>query len=101
MYKIWFYRYKRLEYRDSSGFEHVFLGEISRGKVTGFHNWIQLYHLERKNELDYRGFFRYYNVEVITYNSVFKFIINSDVIELIAMHCDLFKIFFFKTVVNN
>ena len=63
MYKIWFYRYQRLEYRDSSGFEHVFLGEISRGKVSGFHNWIQLYQLERKNELDYRGFFRYYNVE--------------------------------------
>ena len=65
MYKMWFYRYRRAKWRDSSGFEHVFLGEISRDVVTGFHNWIQLYHLERKNELDYRGFLKYYNVEVI------------------------------------
>lgn len=64
MYKLWFYRYRRLEYRDSSGFEHVFVGEISRGKVTGFHNWLQFYHLERNKKLDYRGFMRYYNVEV-------------------------------------
>ncbi|CAB4011133.1 poly(U)-specific endoribonuclease-A-like isoform X2 [Paramuricea clavata] len=63
LYKMWFYRYKRLGYRDSSGFEHVFVGEISRGVVSGFHNWLQLYYLERNNQVDYRGFLKYYNVE--------------------------------------
>lgn len=63
LYKMWFYRYQRKSYRDSSGFEHVFVGEISRGKVSGFHNWLQLYHLEKARQLDYRGFLNYYSSE--------------------------------------
>jgi poly(U)-specific endoribonuclease len=41
--KIWFDLYRRDGARDSSGFEHVFVGEIKEGKISGFHNWIQLY----------------------------------------------------------
>ena len=31
-----------------TGFEHVFVGEESRGKITGLHNWIQYYIEEKK-----------------------------------------------------
>ena len=42
---------------DSSGFEHVFVGE-TRGKqeVIGFHNWIQFYLQEKAKNVDYKGF---------------------------------------------
>eukprot|EP00656_Telonema_subtile_P050915 TRINITY_DN6719_c0_g1_i2.p1 TRINITY_DN6719_c0_g1~~TRINITY_DN6719_c0_g1_i2.p1 ORF type:complete len:261 (-),score=75.70 TRINITY_DN6719_c0_g1_i2:280-1062(-) len=57
LYNIWFQLYRR-ENRagDSSGFEHVFVGEEKDGKIIGFHNWIQFYFEEKKNEVDYKGF---------------------------------------------
>uniref|UniRef100_A0A452G4E2 Uridylate-specific endoribonuclease n=1 Tax=Capra hircus TaxID=9925 RepID=A0A452G4E2_CAPHI len=39
--------------RDSSGFEHVFSGEVRKGKVTGFHNWIRFYMQEKEGLVDY------------------------------------------------
>ena len=36
------------------GFEHVFLGEIDDGKVKGVHNWIWLYKMEKKGNIDYQ-----------------------------------------------
>ena len=35
LYKIWFELYRRGTSRDSSGFEHVFVGEIKNQKVSG------------------------------------------------------------------
>ncbi|KAL5249544.1 hypothetical protein ACHWQZ_G018420 [Mnemiopsis leidyi] len=47
LWDVWFTLYKRGRGRgrtgDSSGFEHVFVGEIRNGSVIGFHNWIQFY----------------------------------------------------------
>ncbi len=34
----------------------MFLGEIKRGKVAGFHNWLFFLLLEQKGEVDYYGF---------------------------------------------
>lgn len=58
--KTWFdlYRRSRGGGRDSSGFEHVFVGEVKNGSVTGFHNWIQFYMEEKKGNLDYRGYIK-------------------------------------------
>lgn len=56
LYKIWFSLYRRGTRNDSSGFEHVFVGEVKNGKVIGFHNWIQLFVEERKGNVDYQGF---------------------------------------------
>ena len=43
---------------DSSGFEHVFVGETrNRAEVIGFHNWIQFYLQEKRGLVDYKGFF--------------------------------------------
>ena len=42
---------------DSSGFEHVFVGETRGDKeVIGFHNWIQFYLQEKLGTVDYKGF---------------------------------------------
>lgn len=42
---------------DSSGFEHVFVGETKSGKeIVGFHNWIQFYLQEKSGNLDYKGY---------------------------------------------
>ncbi|KAA8586722.1 hypothetical protein FQN60_000558 [Etheostoma spectabile] len=48
LYRIW---------PDSSGFEHVFVGETRGGRtVIGFHNWIQLYLQEKLGHVDYKGY---------------------------------------------
>ena len=89
--------YTRQVRDDSSGFEHVFVGEsdvspapspslalvfymgtgparlagghrpcliadrtqsrlLQEGKIKGFHNWIQFSNLERKGQVDYKGY---------------------------------------------
>jgi poly(U)-specific endoribonuclease len=58
LHELWFGLYRRTTNNDSSGFEHVFLGEIKNGAVTGMHNWIQLYQEEQKGTLDYQGFIK-------------------------------------------
>ncbi|XP_019645212.1 PREDICTED: poly(U)-specific endoribonuclease-B-like [Branchiostoma belcheri] len=59
LYDLWFKLYSRTRGRmDSSGFEHVFVGE-TRGRnkeVTGLHNWVQFYLQEKKGSIDYTGF---------------------------------------------
>ncbi|XP_060051474.1 uridylate-specific endoribonuclease [Erinaceus europaeus] len=51
---MWFGLYSRgNEEGDSSGFEHVFSGEVKKGKVTGFHNWIRFYMQEKEGLVDY------------------------------------------------
>ena len=43
--------------QDSSGFEHVFVGETRGDKeVIGLHNWIQFYLQEKRGNIDYKGF---------------------------------------------
>lgn len=63
--ELWFGLYSRKARNDSSGFEHVFVGEIKDGsEIVGFHNWIQIYMEERAtqrnkcNSFDYKGFIR-------------------------------------------
>ncbi|XP_053171886.1 uridylate-specific endoribonuclease A [Scomber japonicus] len=51
---MWFGLYSRNNNKmDSSGFEHIFAGEVKGGKVSGFHNWIQFYLLEKSGLLNY------------------------------------------------
>eukprot|EP00064_Thunnus_orientalis_P015215 superscaffoldBa00002780_g15265 len=56
---IWFNLYHRQRNTglDSSGFEHVFVGETKSGtEIVGFHNWIQFYLQEKNRHLDYKGY---------------------------------------------
>lgn len=60
---IWFKLYSRSgggrrKKMDSSGFEHVFVGEVKNGQVSGFHNWIMFWLEERKGNIDYRGYIK-------------------------------------------
>lgn len=54
--ELWFAFYRREAARDSSAFEHVFLGEVRGGKVIGLHNWMTLLREERLGGLDYLGY---------------------------------------------
>ncbi|NWX94651.1 ENDUC protein, partial [Nothoprocta pentlandii] len=55
---MWFGLYSRSggAALDSSGFEHVFHGEIKKGKVSGCHSWVQLYELEKSGQLNYLSY---------------------------------------------
>ncbi|XP_075055350.1 uridylate-specific endoribonuclease isoform X2 [Mixophyes fleayi] len=54
--KMWFGLYSRSSGEpDSSGFEHVFVGEVKKGQVSGFHSWIRFYLLEKKGMMNYHS----------------------------------------------
>jgi hypothetical protein len=60
--KIWFTMFPRAGGRTaigSSSFEHVFMGEIHRGEISGFHNWVFFNAEESAGRANYRGFTRY------------------------------------------
>ncbi len=54
--ELWFDLYDRGTSGSSSGFEHVFLGEIRDGSISGFHNWIFFAQEEREGRNDYLGY---------------------------------------------
>ncbi|XP_053478874.1 uridylate-specific endoribonuclease C [Ictalurus furcatus] len=59
LYYMWFrlYHRDRTGGEDSSGFEHVFVGETQSGRdIMGLHNWVQFYLQEKQNLLDYKGY---------------------------------------------
>jgi len=55
----WFAPYSRSgNVLGSSGFEHVFVGEIKNQGVTGFHNWVKLYLEESGGRANYYGYLK-------------------------------------------
>ncbi|KAE9419064.1 hypothetical protein Angca_005113 [Angiostrongylus cantonensis] len=57
--QLWFMHYSRARGRpDTSGFEHVFMGEEKNNEISGLHNWIRFYILENNatENFDYKGF---------------------------------------------
>ncbi|XP_045181185.1 uridylate-specific endoribonuclease-like [Mercenaria mercenaria] len=54
--ELWFNLYSRSSsqsFDDSSGFEHVMVGELKGSTVSGFHSWIQFYLEEKAGSLTY------------------------------------------------
>ena len=64
LYSLWFAPYSRDARNDSSGFEHVFVGEVrggagpEAGAALGIHNWIAILAAEGAGDLDYYGYLR-------------------------------------------
>ncbi len=60
LFKLWFELYSRGRGNppDSSGFEHVFVGEERDGKILGMHNWLAILCEERRGNLDYKGYIK-------------------------------------------
>ena len=48
-YDVWMAPYRRYRANDSSGFEHVFVGEEKKGQIIGLHNWVQYYQHARSH----------------------------------------------------
>merc|ERR1711936_13764 len=64
LYTLWFGPYGRRQKsptKDSSGFEHVFMGEINGRKhnIGGFHNWLHLHNEEQGKHLNYLGYLKH------------------------------------------
>ena len=55
LWQMWFSTYRRVVDNDSSGFEHVFVGETDHGETKGFHNWVQFWLQERNGQVNYHG----------------------------------------------
>ncbi|XP_071106086.1 uridylate-specific endoribonuclease-like [Haliotis cracherodii] len=64
--ELWFNLYQRSSSgpTDSSGFEHVIVGEYKNG-VSGFHSWVQYYQEEKANNIDYQGYVSRANPEIV------------------------------------
>jgi poly(U)-specific endoribonuclease len=59
VFRIWFTNFGVGRGPDcSSGFEHVFVGEVDakKGEMSGMHNWIQFWCQERKGKVNYKGY---------------------------------------------
>lgn len=51
LHRMWFALYPRAQrVKGSCAFEHVFLGEVKRGEVKGFHNWLFFLQEERQGQ---------------------------------------------------
>lgn len=62
--ELWFTTYSRAgDVQGSSGFEHVFFGELKGDTVLGFHNWIIFYKEEKHGNLNYKGYIEYTDAE--------------------------------------
>jgi len=58
--RIWFNMYPRSGSHSltSSGFEHVYSGEVKNGDVSGQHSWLRWYTQERAGHMNYLGFWK-------------------------------------------
>ena len=51
---------------DSSGFEHVMVGEYkSSTEVNGLHNWLAYYYKERVDQINYLGYVGQHQVQIL------------------------------------
>ncbi|XP_059479766.1 endoribonuclease CG2145-like [Neocloeon triangulifer] len=60
--QLWFTMFPRLGSGSpigSSAFEHIFLSEVRKGEISGFHNWLYFAHEESTGKANYLGHIRH------------------------------------------
>jgi len=68
---IWFGMYSRAKnVVGSSGFEHVFVGELKNG-ISGLHSWVRYAMLEQLGELNYLGYTQQIQLGVVRLPAMF------------------------------
>lgn len=74
---LWFDFYPRKKGTNStsSGFEHVFVTELNKKKVTGTHNWIYFANAETSGDINYKGWLKSVDLNQVR-NLKFKFPLN-------------------------
>ena len=91
---IWFTMYSRGGGKvGSSAFEHVFLGELKRGEISGLHNWIFFANEEGQKNADYLGYIR--KLELGGVSNIFCIIILNS---LESAHYNLESVHNFQTL---
>lgn len=53
---IWYLLYMRSGALSSSGAEHVQVGELKDGDISGLHDWVRFALLEQSGEINYLGY---------------------------------------------
>ncbi|KAI6210803.1 Endoribonuclease [Aphelenchoides besseyi] len=60
LFVLWYGTYSRCSGPlGSSGFEHVYVGEVRRDEVDGQHNWVRYYLLEKAGNISYYGYYEH------------------------------------------
>ena len=74
--QLWFGMYPRVSGKlGSSGFEHVFLGELKNG-ITGLHSWLRYYIEEKNGLMNYLGYIRTRSIGTVKF-ATFSSILHS------------------------
>jgi poly(U)-specific endoribonuclease len=70
LFQYWFMKYTRGGGPlGSSGFEHVFVGEIKNNAVSGSHNWVNFYLEEKDGDFNYGTFQNQCTPEIMKFSS--------------------------------
>ncbi|XP_071085810.1 uridylate-specific endoribonuclease-like isoform X1 [Haliotis cracherodii] len=78
IFSLWFEPYSRSKGkpRDSSAFEHVFIGEYKGTKTEGLHSWVRFYSEEKAGHINYLGYSKYRGQQMVkfpfTWNGHYK-----------------------------
>ncbi|XP_067669927.1 uridylate-specific endoribonuclease-like [Haliotis asinina] len=74
IFSLWFEPYSRSggSSKDSSGFEHVFVGEYKSSIVEGFHSWLRFYSEEQAGRANYLGYLKKVGPQMVEFSFIWN-----------------------------
>ncbi|XP_067659981.1 uridylate-specific endoribonuclease-like [Haliotis asinina] len=74
IFSLWFEPYSRSggSSKDSSGFEHVFVGEYKSSIVEGFHSWLRFYSEEQAGHANYLGYLKKVGPQMVEFSFIWN-----------------------------